>query len=231
MKMKLSLVLSILSAARVGAQTYIPITESDQWRIITSESKSGWALDLLELNFYSDASCSKDSKVNPNGEPIDSGNAGGSWLPKYAFNTPGRYWGGRKSDGFFWIGMRFTEVITVKCIDLLQGADPHYGPEWTVEARQAGSWAKVAEKKNILPSKEHVGFNGLNHVQMIQTSSKVEEADREPVNILKVVEIIEEGSGVIKEKVENPLRSSAAKLVKVSKIQGSLSQEELGFWC
>jgi len=95
MKMKLSLVLSILSAARVGAQTYIPITESDQWRIITSESKSGWALDLLELNFYSDASCSKDSKVNPNGEPIDSGNAGGSWLPKYAFNTPGRYWGGR----------------------------------------------------------------------------------------------------------------------------------------
>jgi len=156
MKMKLSLVLSILSAARVGAQTYIPITESDQWRIITSESKSGWALDLLELNFYSDASCSKDSKVNPNGEPIDSGNAGGSWLPKYAFNTPGRYWGGRKSDGFFWIGMRFTEVITVKCIDLLQGADPHYGPEWTVEARQAGSWAKVAEKKNILPSKEHV---------------------------------------------------------------------------
>jgi len=140
----------------VSPTKYIPITKSDQWRIITSKSKSGWALDLHELNFYSDASCSKDSKVNPNGEPFDSGNAGEGWLPENVFNKPGRRWGGRKSGGYFLIGMRFNEVITVKCIELLQGGDPHYGPEWTVEAQQAGSWAKVAEKKNILPSNEHV---------------------------------------------------------------------------
>jgi len=140
----------------VSPTKYIPITKSDQWRIITSESKSGWALDLDELNFYSDASCSKDSKVNPNGEPIDSANAGAGWGPKNAFNSPGQRWGGRKSNGYFWIGMRFNEVITVKCIELLQEGDGHYGTEWTVEAQQAGSWAKVAEKKNILPSKEHV---------------------------------------------------------------------------
>jgi len=94
MKMKLTLVLSILSAAWVGAQTYIPITKSDQWRIITTKSNSGF-IDLDELNFYSDASCSKDSKVNPNGEPFDSANAGGGWGPKNAFNSLGRRWGGR----------------------------------------------------------------------------------------------------------------------------------------
>jgi len=58
--------------------------------------------------------------------------------------------------GYFWIGMRFNEVITVKCIELQQIGDNHYGTEWHVEADQAGSWAKVAEKKNILPGKEHV---------------------------------------------------------------------------
>jgi len=154
MKMKLTLVLSILSAARVGAQT--TITTSDQWRIITSNSKSDWALDLDELNFYSDASCSSDSKVTPDGVAFDSDNAGMGFGPENAFDTPNRRWGGRKFGGYFWIGMKFTEVITVKCIELLQEGSVHYGTEWTIEAQKDGSWEFVAEKKNISFSNEHV---------------------------------------------------------------------------
>jgi len=131
-----------------------PITQSDQWRIFTDKSKNPTTLDVYELNFYSDASCSSDSKVSPNGVAFDSAHYAAGWGPENAFKSGGNPWGGRKSGGFFWLGMKFEKVITVKCIEVLQGG--HYGTEWTVEAQIDGDWAMVAEKKNILPSKEHV---------------------------------------------------------------------------
>jgi len=132
-----------------------PITKSDKWRIITDKSQSGSILDVNELNFYSDASCSSDSKVSPNGEVFSSAYHQ-CCPPENAFNSGNGHWGGRRSGGFFWLGMKFDEVITVKCIEILQKGTSHYGTEWTVEAQIDGDWAMVAEKKNILPSTEPV---------------------------------------------------------------------------
>merc|ERR1711957_904832 len=43
------------------------ITEALGWRILTHKSKtgSGWALDINELDFYSETSCDENSKVIP----------------------------------------------------------------------------------------------------------------------------------------------------------------------
>jgi len=130
------------------------ITKALGWRILTHKSKtgSGWALDINELDFYSETSCDENSKVIPNGIAIDSGNAGRGWGPEKAFDNSGS-WGGRSDDkDEFWLGMVFDEMTTVKCMGVIQSSTSHFATEWTVQANVKGSWQEVWVKKDIGPS-------------------------------------------------------------------------------
>jgi len=131
-----------------------PITKAFDWRILTHKSRanSGWAIDIAELNFYSETSCDENSKVIPNGIAIDSGNAGRGWQPEKAFDKSGS-WGGRSDDNDeFWIGMVFDEMTTVRCMGVIQSSTSHFATEWTVQANVKGSWQEVWVKKDIGPS-------------------------------------------------------------------------------
>jgi len=128
------------------------ITNAIAWRILTDKSKtnSGWALDISELDFYSEATCDENSKVISNGSAIDSGNAGGGWSPENAFDESGS-WGGRTDDkGKFWLGMVFDEMTTIKCMELIQPSSYHYATEWTVQAEIRGNWQTVWVEKDIV---------------------------------------------------------------------------------
>lgn len=97
---------------------------SYSYRVKCKETISGWAWDVVALQFYSAA-----TQVHPL-RAIDSGNAGVGFGPGNAVTTEGgrgsvdRPWGGREDrNGHFWIGGAFSsdaKVTSVRCGDVAQ---------------------------------------------------------------------------------------------------------------
>mmetsp|Transcript_15971 Transcript_15971/g.19504 ORF Transcript_15971/g.19504 Transcript_15971/m.19504 type:complete len:936 (-) Transcript_15971:113-2920(-) len=133
------------------SEDYKQITRSRRWRVwaqsVHTKKSWGWAVTRLQL--FSDLSC--NSPINPDGTPIDSGNAGDGWGPENVFGL-GNYdtWGGRvDTDDTFWIGMRFNAAKNVKCVQLVSGSNSVY--EVRIQAYNASDkrWENAWIQKSL----------------------------------------------------------------------------------
>jgi len=117
---------------------------------MTSTTSSGWAWDVIRLKFstelgeYPAANC----------EIITSADCCPWYEGANAFADDRRLWGGRKSDGIFFIGIRcpVPDMPIVK-VQVLQGGG-HFASTVTVQRLAAGSekWTDVTVATNVKTS-------------------------------------------------------------------------------
>ena len=129
------------------SETFLPISSSNGWRVWAPDfhtiNPDRWGMKKIE--FYSDDECD-GTPLNMNGEAIDSDNYGNG--PDSAFNDNTDVWTGKKdSTGAFWIGMRFDNKRTVKCVKLKSTANSVR--EVRVQALLNNVWNNVWIQKDL----------------------------------------------------------------------------------
>lgn len=135
------------------SDTYEEITSATAWRIWAPDfdTSSGWVMDVGELEFYDNVSCSGIKTDTSGGIPLDSGNAGGvSWVPSNAFDDNiSSAWGGRTdSDDIFYVGMDFGTAVEVRCVKLYK-TGMHYALNVRVQAYSGGRWKNAWIEENL----------------------------------------------------------------------------------
>jgi len=165
---KLSLVLRILcGVACFGFIEGVNIVDIEQdtvqtsgstgWRVWADEDMTlrGWLWDVSDLRFYESQDCT--GEYYNKGDPIDSGNAGGSWGPERAFDEDMRTgWGGRGigNPAEFWVGMDFgEETKNVRCVSILDRSIENGAKSLVVQKRESSGneWIDVITFSDLVP--------------------------------------------------------------------------------
>ncbi len=120
------------------------------YRVVCSQTTSGWAWDVLKLEFYVG-----ERRVLPQ-RPIESGNAGAGYEAQAAvMSQGGGTWGGRKdANGLFWVGGLFPADTVVSRVVLTENAKAHASCEGKVRLQRGAQrgqggfdWLNIEGKK------------------------------------------------------------------------------------
>eukprot|EP00554_Chaetoceros_debilis_P015018 CAMPEP_0194124892 /NCGR_PEP_ID=MMETSP0150-20130528/59178_1 /TAXON_ID=122233 /ORGANISM="Chaetoceros debilis, Strain MM31A-1" /LENGTH=781 /DNA_ID=CAMNT_0038818677 /DNA_START=59 /DNA_END=2400 /DNA_ORIENTATION=- len=159
---------TLISSSPTGNPTssFSPTTDgvsSKCWRLWTHKdlTTSGGIWDVKLITFFKSSDCSEDSAIPNNGTPIDSANAGASFVPDFAFKS-NHFWGGRYVNDYFYVGMSFSDSKKIQCIQMLNGG-LHNVRELTVQAfdEADSAWKDVYIAKNL----SQAAF-GVNRMQL-----------------------------------------------------------------
>merc|ERR1711865_230332 len=159
---------TLISSSPTGNPTssFSPTTDkvsSKRWRLWTHKdlTTSVWVWDVKLITFFKSSDCSEDSAIPNNGTPIDSANAGASFVPDFAFKS-NHFWGGRYVNDYFYVGMSFSDSKKIQCIQMINGG-LHNVRELTVQAfdEADSAWKDVYIAKNL----SQAAF-GVNRMQL-----------------------------------------------------------------
>jgi len=101
------------------------LKESTSWRVVALTTDSGWAWDVMSLKFVTDLGGAVHLDENCSAihsgsvSDADRGNIPG-YEPENAFRKDRTWWGGRQSDGQFYLGIQCAEPRLVKSVKLMQ---------------------------------------------------------------------------------------------------------------
>jgi len=126
--------------------------QSTSWRVATSTTRSGWAWDVMQLNFV-DADgivvALGDDCVAIHSGSVSDRTRGGipGYEPENAFNTNRAIWGGRKTAGEFFLGFRCTRSRSVQTVQIIQYGSKHVTDNLSVQRLHGREWITVHRTK------------------------------------------------------------------------------------
>ena len=142
------------------------IHSAQGWRLwaASTDTEAGWIWQVYSIEFYSDVSCSADSKVDTSaGTAIDAADFGNGWYPKYAFGAgPCCFqWGGKpNANGELWIGMEFPSNVEVNCIVIDQYTGRGATTVRVQALRNSTDWETVWVAENMQDGINYLANNG-----------------------------------------------------------------------
>jgi len=116
------------------------------WRVVAPTTRSGWAWDVMHLNFVTEdgiVQLDDDCTVIHSGSVSDkqNGNVPG-YSPRNAFKNNGAWWGGRKSAGQFYLGVKCAKPKVVRFVQIWQHGK-HVADEAAVQRSDGSEWITV----------------------------------------------------------------------------------------
>eukprot|EP00994_Dinema_validum_P003064 NODE_16_length_4062_cov_51.441316_g12_i0.p1 GENE.NODE_16_length_4062_cov_51.441316_g12_i0~~NODE_16_length_4062_cov_51.441316_g12_i0.p1 ORF type:complete len:1278 (-),score=345.26 NODE_16_length_4062_cov_51.441316_g12_i0:229-4008(-) len=160
-------------------------TRSMGWRL--RRKQNNWIADIGEVQFYGDSGCTAKLPT-PGAGAIGSASCCADWatyVPSRAFDgNDGTVWGGRSKNQALWVGYRFPELRSVKCVKVKDNRGD--GTPWVLEYEAGGAWHPVAGAEKTIVK----GWNTMSGFAQLQDGAAAHETTPTTLRIRHIMPLV-----------------------------------------